>query len=56
MDNILTLITKENISTLEDIDYMVKQVTKGKAKNIKGYQAENLKNRGLSSSLTFTSF
>lgn len=48
MDNILTLITKENISTLEDIEYMVKQVTKGKAKNIKGYQVENLNIRGLS--------
>ena len=48
MDNILTLITKENISTMEDIEYMVKQVTKGKDKNIKEYQVENLKIRGLS--------
>lgn len=37
--NIQTLSTKEEDFTLEDIQFGVKQLTKGKAKDIKDYQA-----------------
>jgi hypothetical protein len=42
MDNIQTLSIEEEFS-IEDIEFGVKQLTKGKAKDIKGYQVEILK-------------
>lgn len=43
MNNIQTLITKEEIFTLEDIEFGVKQLAKGKAKDIEDYQIDILK-------------
>jgi hypothetical protein len=43
MDNIQTLSTEEEVFSLEDIEFGVKQLTKGKAKDIEGYQEEILK-------------
>jgi hypothetical protein len=55
MDNIQTLSTEEEVFSIEDIEFGVKWLAKGKAKDIEGYQAKILKIGGLSSSLTSTS-
>ena len=47
IDNFETLLTMEEVFSLEDIDFGVKRLTNGKAKEIKGYQIEILKIGGL---------
>ena len=42
-DNIQTLLTTEEVFSLEDIYFRVKCLANGKAKDIEGYQAEILK-------------
>ena len=39
IDNFETLLTTEEIFSLEDIDFGVKRLGNGKAKDIEGYQA-----------------
>ena len=41
--NIQTLLTMKDVFSLEDIDFGVKHLANGKAKDIEGYQAEILK-------------
>ena len=55
MDTIPIVPTKEEVFSLDDIDFGVKQLANGKAKDIEGYQNENFKIGGLSLSLTYTS-
>ena len=43
IDNFETLLTTEEVFSLEDIDFGVKRLANGKAKDIKSYQAEILK-------------
>ena len=43
MDTILVVPTKEEIFSLDDIEFRVKRLTNGKAKDIEGYQAEIFK-------------
>ena len=38
-DNIQTLLTRKEVFFLEDIDFGVKRLANGKAKDIEGYQA-----------------
>lgn len=40
IDNFETLLTTEEVFSLEDIDIGVKRLENGKAKDIEGYQAE----------------
>ncbi|MCY6524880.1 hypothetical protein, partial [Actinobacillus pleuropneumoniae] len=47
MDNFETLLTMKESFSLEDIDFVVKRLANGKAKDIEGYQAEILKIGGL---------
>ena len=42
-DNIQTLLTMKEVLSLEDIDFVVKRLANGKAKDIEGYQAKILK-------------
>ena len=42
-DNIQTLLTTKEVFSLEDIDFGVKRLANGKAKDIEGYQTEILK-------------
>jgi hypothetical protein len=37
VDNIQILITKEYVLSLEDVEFGVKQLTKGKSKDMKSY-------------------
>jgi hypothetical protein len=46
MDTIPIVPTKEEVFSLDDIEFMVKQLANGKAKDIEGYQAEIFKIRG----------
>ena len=39
IDNFETLLTMEEVFSLEDIDFGVKRLGNGKAKDIEGYQA-----------------
>ena len=43
MDNIPNNFTKDEVFCIEDIKFGVKQLSKGKTKDIKGYQVEILK-------------
>jgi hypothetical protein len=43
MDNIPNNYTKDEVFFIEDIKFEVKQLSKGKAKDIEGYQVEILK-------------
>ena len=43
MENIPNFSTKDEVFSIEDIKFGVKQLAKGKAKNIEGYQVEILK-------------
>ena len=43
IDNFETLLTIEEVFSLEDIDFGVKRLANGKAKDIEGYQEEILK-------------
>jgi hypothetical protein len=43
MDTILIVPTKEEVFTLDDIEFGVKQLANGKAKDIQGYQDEIFK-------------
>ena len=43
MDNFETLLTTKEVFSLKDIDFRVKRLDNGKAKDIEGYQAEILK-------------
>ena len=43
IDNFETLLTTKEAFSLEDIDFGVKHLANGKAKDIEGYQAEILK-------------
>jgi hypothetical protein len=43
MDTIPIVPTKEEVFSLDDIEFMVKRLTNGKAKNIEGYQHEIFK-------------
>ena len=45
-DTIQTLLTTKEVFLLEDIDFGVKCLANGKAKDIEGYQAKILKIRG----------
>jgi hypothetical protein len=47
MDTIPIVPTKEEVSSLDDIELEVKRLGNGKAKDIEGYQAEIFKTRGL---------
>jgi hypothetical protein len=47
--------TKEEVFSLNDIEFGVKWLSNGKAKDIEGYQAEIFKIGGPTSSLTYTS-
>jgi hypothetical protein len=56
VDNIQTVFIEEKVFSIEYVEFGIKQLTKGKSRNIEGYQEEILKIRGdLSSSLTSTS-
>jgi hypothetical protein len=55
MDTIPIVPTKEEVFSLDDIEFRVKRLANGKAKDIEGYQAEIFKIEGLSLSLTYTS-
>jgi hypothetical protein len=46
MDTILVVPTKEEVFSLDDIEFGVKRLANGKAKDIEGYQDENFKIRG----------
>ena len=41
-----TIFTKEEVFSLDGIQFGIKKLTKRKAKDIEGYQAKSLKNRG----------
>ena len=43
MDNFETLLTTKEVFSLEDIEFGFNRLANGKAKDIKGYQAEILK-------------
>ena len=43
IDNFETLLTTEEVFSLKEIDFGVKRLANGKAKDIEGYQAEILK-------------
>jgi hypothetical protein len=43
MDNMPNNSTKDEVFSIEDIKFGVKRLSKGKAKDIEGYQAEILK-------------
>ena len=45
IDNIQTLLTKEEFFSLEEIDFRVNFLANGKDRDIEGYQAQNLKIR-----------
>jgi len=47
MNNIQTLVKKEDVFTFKDIEFGVKRLDKRKTKEIKGYQEEILKIEGL---------
>ena len=47
IDHFETLLTMEEVFSLKDIDFWVKRLANGKAKDIEGYQAEILKIGGL---------
>jgi hypothetical protein len=55
MDAIPILTTKEEVFSLDDIEFEVKWLANGKAKDIEGYQDEILKSKGQSLSLPYTS-
>ena len=55
MDTIPIVPTKEEFFSLDDIEFRVKRLANGKAKDIEGYQAENFKSEGQSLSLRYTS-
>jgi hypothetical protein len=46
MENMPNNSTKDEVFSIEDIKFGVKQLSKGKAKDIEGYQDEILKIRG----------
>ena len=46
VDNFETLLATEEVFSLEDIDFRVKRLENGKAKDIEGYWVEILKTRG----------
>jgi hypothetical protein len=46
MDTILIVPTKGEVFSLDDIEFGVKQLANGKAKDIEGYQAKKFKIRG----------
>lgn len=43
MDNIETLFMEEEVFSLDDMEFGIKQLAKGKTKGIEGYQLEILK-------------
>jgi hypothetical protein len=55
MDTIPIVPTKEEVFSLDDIEFGVKRLANGKVKDIEGYQAEIFKIRGQSLSLKYTS-
>ena len=55
MDTIPMVPTYDSFFSLDDIEFFVKQLANGKAKDIEGYQAEIFKIGGQSLSLTYTS-
>ena len=56
IDNFETLLTTVEFFSLEDIDFGVKRLKNGKAKDIEGYKVEILKLEVMSSSLTSISY
>ena len=46
MDTILIVPTEDDVFSLDDVDFGVKKLANGKAKDIEGYQAEIFKIRG----------
>jgi hypothetical protein len=55
VDNIQTLYTEEEVFSIEDLEFGIKWLAKGKATwTLKGIKLKSLKLEGLSSSLTFT--
>jgi hypothetical protein len=46
MDTILIVPTEDDVFSLEDVEFEVKKLANGKAKDIEGYQAEIFKIRG----------
>ena len=55
MDTIPIVPTKEGIFSLDDIEFGVKRLTNGKAKDIEDYQYETFKIGGPILILTYTS-
>jgi hypothetical protein len=54
MDTIPIVPTEDEVFSLDAIEFVVKRISNGKAKDIEGYQEEIFKIEGLSSSLTYT--
>ena len=54
IDTIPIIPTKKEVFSLDDIEFDVKRLANGKAKDIEGYQDEILKSEGQSLSITYT--